>query len=155
MFEYSIATGLVEGVLEFAEAHPEDTVLNVCLQLGEWAFIDPNHLKSCYRSIVRGSRIDGSGLEVELLPAIVRCPHCSYEGSPKYSDGALASQPLPTQRCPQCGSAAHAIQGHECLIRAIEFEPHIHSGPNLNWDARHPSKSSVADTAEGWEPGRC
>jgi len=138
MFEYSIATGLVEGVLEFAEAHPEDTVLNVCLQLGEWAFIDPNHLKSCYRSIVRGSRIDGSGLEVELLPAIVRCPHCSYEGSPKYS-----------------GSAAHAIQGHECLIRAIEFEPHIHSGPNLNWDARHPSKSSVADTAEGWEPGRC
>lgn len=55
------------------------------------------------------------------MPAAVRCPHCAYEGSPKYWEGALSAALVPTLQCPECGRAAEAVAGHDCAIKSIKY----------------------------------
>jgi hydrogenase nickel incorporation protein HypA/HybF len=122
MHEFSIATDLVENVMEFANAHGPCSILKIRLQVGELTCIDHEQLRFCYESIVHGTPLETSKLEIEQLPAAVACPYCAYQGSPKYWEGALSSQALATLLCPLCGQAAEAIQGHDCVIKTIQYE---------------------------------
>jgi hydrogenase nickel incorporation protein HypA/HybF len=120
MHEFSIATGIVEAVSEFAEAHPDKKILKVRLQIGELTCVEAAQLKFCYESIVKETNLENSTLETEISPAQIKCPHCHYEGKPRYWDDALTTS-VPTLQCPQCGLAAEAIAGHECSIKTIQF----------------------------------
>ncbi len=122
MHEFSIASDIVESVSGFAEAHPEGKVIAVRLSVGELMCVEPEQLRFCYETIVQGTPLAESQLEMERLAAAVKCPHCSYAGPPRYWDGALSGIALPTLQCPRCGRTAEATQGHECLIRGIRFE---------------------------------
>ncbi|MEP6663598.1 MAG: hydrogenase maturation nickel metallochaperone HypA [Verrucomicrobiota bacterium] len=120
MHEFSIATGIVEAVSEFAEANPDKTVLKVRLQVGELTCVEAEQLKFCYESIVQKTSLENSTLEIEITPAAILCSHCHYEGKPRYWEEALVSA-IPTLQCPQCGLAAEAIAGHECAIKTVQF----------------------------------
>jgi hydrogenase nickel incorporation protein HypA/HybF len=120
MHEFSIATGIVEAVLEFAEANSDKKILKVRLQIGELTCVEAEQLKFCYESIVKETVLENSTLEIEILAAAVKCPHCHYEGQPRYWDGALTAA-IATLQCPQCGLAAEATMGHECKIKTIQF----------------------------------
>ena len=129
MHELSIASALVEKLLEFSAQNPERTIIEVRLGIGELSHIDSEQLRFCYESITKETRLDGSSITVETLAALVNCPHCSYRGRPDYWDEALAIAPVITMRCPQCGRAVEADQGHECAIRSVRFiETHSPSG---------------------------
>jgi hydrogenase nickel incorporation protein HypA/HybF len=134
MHEFSIATGLVDGLLEFIEVHPGVAVLKVRVVIGELACVEPEQLEFCYKSITQGTALDGSELEFEPLTAIVKCPACSYQGPPKYWDGVLVGTSIPTLQCPQCSQAAEAIQGHECQIKSVQV---LQDGPVDASGARH------------------
>jgi hydrogenase nickel incorporation protein HypA/HybF len=121
MHELSIASGLVEKLLEFSAQHPQRTIIEVRLDIGELSHIDPEQLLFCYESITRETPLDGSTLTVEKTPATVNCPHCTYRGRPDYWDDALAIAPVITMRCPKCGKAVDADQGHECAIKLVRF----------------------------------
>lgn len=121
MHELSIASSLVESVLEFLETHEAKKVVAVRLATGELTCVEADQLRFCYNSITVGTAIADSELEIERTEAVVRCPHCSYQGSPKYLNGALSDAQIPTLQCPECGKAAEAIQGHECTIRTIKY----------------------------------
>jgi hydrogenase nickel incorporation protein HypA/HybF len=120
MHEFSIATGIVEAVAEFAEANPDKTVVRVRLQVGELTCVEADQLKFCYESIVQKTNLADSTLEIEITPAAIKCSHCHYEGKPHYWDDALTTA-IPTLQCPQCGFAAEATAGHECAIKTVQF----------------------------------
>jgi hydrogenase nickel incorporation protein HypA/HybF len=121
MHELSIASNLVEKLLEFSAQNPGRTIIEVRLDLGELSHIDREQLSFCYESITKGTPLEGSSLTIERIPALVNCPHCSYRGRPDYWDEALDMAPVVTMRCPCCGKAVDTDQGHECAIKSVRF----------------------------------
>jgi hydrogenase nickel incorporation protein HypA/HybF len=121
MHELSIASAIVERVLEFAEAGPARKILAVRLLVGELSCIEPDQLSFCYSAITKETAIEDSTLEIEHVEAEVSCPYCSYRGRPKFWEEALSDVLVATLQCPSCGKAAEAVQGHECIIRTIRY----------------------------------
>ncbi len=120
MHEFSIAADIMETISEFAAAHPDKEILEVCVQLGELTCVEAQQLKFCYTSLVENSELKGSSLEIETVQALVQCPHCHYHGAPRRWDDALTIS-VPTLQCPRCGRAAEATAGHDCKIRSVRF----------------------------------
>ncbi len=121
MHEFSIASGLVEKLLEFSAKNPEKKIVEVRLAVGELSNIESDQLTFCYESIIPETPLEGSTLTIEAVDAIVRCPNCSYRGRPKYWDGALSGNPIATLECPTCGKTTQAVDGRECAIRSLRF----------------------------------
>jgi hydrogenase nickel incorporation protein HypA/HybF len=121
MHELSIASTLVENVLEFANSPPPKKVLKVLLQIGELTCVELEQLRFCYSAVTKETAIEDSTLEIERVAAEVHCPHCGYVGLPKYWDDALAAAPVATLQCPACGKAAETTHGHDCTIRTIRY----------------------------------
>lgn len=123
MHEFSIASGLVEKLLDFAAKNPDKKIVDVRVAIGEFTQIEGEQLRFCYESIITEMPIAGSSLTIEPIPGKVACPHCSYRGAPKYWDGALHGGPVATLECPGCGNAARIMEGEECAIRSVRFTP--------------------------------
>jgi hydrogenase nickel incorporation protein HypA/HybF len=121
MHELSIASAVVDSVLEFLDKHGAQKVLGVRLSIGELSHVEADQLRFCYMAITQQTAMENSTLEIELIPAIVECPHCSYKGRPKYWDDALAAAPIPTLECPQCQGAVEPVEGNDCAIKTIRF----------------------------------
>jgi hydrogenase nickel incorporation protein HypA/HybF len=121
MHEFSIASGIVETVLAYAEAHGVKRIVQVRMVVGELTCVETDQLKFCFGAITNGSALEGANLEIDMADAVVRCPHCGYEGPPKYWEGARSAAFLPTLECPTCGRAAEAIAGHDCAIKSIQY----------------------------------
>ena len=121
MHELSIAATIVEDVMGWVESHPNGKVLQVRLAIGELTCVHADQLKFCYESIVDETELKGSSLEIEEVAARVNCPDCDYEGPPVYWMDSLSDEPIATLQCPGCGRTASAAQGHECLIKTIQY----------------------------------
>ena len=93
MHEFSIASGLVEKLLDFAEKNPDKKIVEVRVAIGEFTQIEEEQLRFCYESIITEMPIAGSRLTIEPVLGKVACSHCSYSGPPKYWDGALHGVP--------------------------------------------------------------
>lgn len=121
MHELSIVSTLVESVLEFVDKHEISKVLNVRLSVGELTCVEEEQMQFCYSALTEKTMLGGSVLEIEKVSAEVNCPHCMYQGAPKYWEDALCQAPIPTLQCPNCGKAADAARGHECTIKTIKY----------------------------------
>ena len=123
MHEFSIASGLVERLLDFVEKNPDKKIVEVRVAIGEFTLIEEEQLCFCYQSIISEMPIAGSRLTIETVPGRVTCPHCAYDGPPKYWEGVLHGVPVATLECPGCGKAAEATEGNECAIRSVRYQP--------------------------------
>jgi len=121
MHELSMASAVMETVLEIAGAHPAAQVLKVRLAIGELTHLQPEQLRFCYGAITERTRIAGSILEIETVSAEIKCSHCGYRGPPKYWREAWMQIPVPTLQCPECGNPGEISQGQECAIRGIQY----------------------------------
>jgi hydrogenase nickel incorporation protein HypA/HybF len=122
MHELSIASSVVENILEFVNVHQHiNKVLAVKLAIGEFSHVEAEQLRFCYMAITQQTPIEDSTLEIETVEAVVRCEECSYRGRPKYWDDALSVGPIPTLQCPNCGGTVEAVEGNDCAIKSIRF----------------------------------
>jgi len=117
MHELSIASSLIETLLEFAANRGISKIVEVRVGIGEWSCIEPDQLRFCIESIKGHGNpvIEELSAKIETIPAIVRCVHCTYEGIPGVWEG------VPSLKCPICGDAAEAVAGHECEIKGLKF----------------------------------
>jgi len=121
MHELSIASAVVDSVLEFLDAHEAKKVLTVRLAVGELSHVEAEQLRFCYEAITQETVMENSTLEIESVAAVVECPRCSYRGSPKYWEDALSAAPIPTFECPNCRGAVEPVEGNDCVIKTIQF----------------------------------
>lgn len=119
MHELSIASGLVEKLLGFAEKNPGKKIIEVNIAVGELSHIEHEQLRFSYEAITTETSLEGSTLDIEKIDAMVKCPHCSYRGRPKYWEGALSGIPVATLECPSCGKTTEATDGQECAIKSL------------------------------------
>lgn len=122
MHELSIASGLVEKLLEFTSANPDKEIVEVRLAVGEFSHIEEEQLRFCYTAVTTETPLEGSTLMIEKIAAMVQCPHCSYRGRPKYLEGILSEDLVASLQCPRCGKAAQPVEGGECAIKSIKFK---------------------------------
>ena len=121
MHELSIASAVVESVLEFVSVRRVGKVVAVKLAIGELSHVEADQLRFCYMAITEQTPIQDSALEIERVEAVVRCEKCSYRGRPKYWEDALLVAPILTLQCPDCGATVEAIEGNDCAIKSIRF----------------------------------
>ena len=122
MHELSIASAVVESVLEFLDAHEVKKVLTVRLAVGELSHVEADQLRFCYTAITQETPMENSTLEIESVAAVVACPHCSYRGRPKYWEDALSAAPIRhTWNVPTCRAAVEPVEGNDCAIKTIRF----------------------------------
>jgi hydrogenase nickel incorporation protein HypA/HybF len=121
MHELSIASAVVNSVLEYLDAHEVKKLLRVRLAVGELSHVEADQLRFCYMAITQETAMENSTLEIESVAAVVECPHCTYRGRPKYWEDALSAAPIPTLECPNCCGAVEPIEGNDCAIKTIQF----------------------------------
>jgi hydrogenase nickel incorporation protein HypA/HybF len=121
MHELSIASAVVDSVLEFLDTHEVKKVLRVRMAVGELSHVETEQLKFCYTAITQETAMENSTLEIETIAAVVQCPRCSYRGRPKYWAEALSVAPIPTLECPGCQGAVEPVEGNDCAIKTIQF----------------------------------
>jgi hydrogenase nickel incorporation protein HypA/HybF len=115
MHELSIALGIIDGAAEEAGRHGARSVQTVHMRLGALAGVVKAALESAFELAREGTLLAGARLDIEDVPAVVRCPACQR-------DHVLAS--LQCFTCPACGSpAAEVISGRDLEITALEIEP--------------------------------
>ncbi len=105
MHELSLASAVVDTVERHAGGRP---VQLITLRVGALRQVVPDSLKFYVEIVARDTVCEGARLELELVPARLRC--CGGEWEP------------PSFRCPDCGSGGEVVSGDEFLVESIEVD---------------------------------
>jgi hydrogenase nickel incorporation protein HypA/HybF len=105
--ELSLAGAIIDTVERHAAGR---RVTVVYLRVGHLRQVVPSSLEFYFEHVARGTVCDGARLELELVPAALRCG-CGQEWT--LED--------PVFRCPACGQAgAEVVSGEEFLVDCID-----------------------------------
>ncbi len=109
MHELSIASALVATVEKHADGRP---VAVVNLRVGTMRQVVPDSLEFYFDFVTKGTVCDGARLDIEVVPARLRCDECGDEWR--------LDEPL--FRC-GCGSTeVEIVAGNELEVESIEIE---------------------------------
>lgn len=117
MHEMAVAQGILAIALEAAGGRP---VTRIRLRVGRLHALVPESLEFSFRLAAEHTPAALARLEMQEVPARVRCRACGSEGEP---DLLLFS-------CPACGaSEVEFVAGEELEVDAVESEGEILSRP--------------------------
>ncbi len=110
MHELSLVESLVTSLEDLAVRERWGRVRGVRLRLGALRQVVPEVLEFCFRGAVENSVLAGAFLELEEVPAVLRCDGCGGE--------------IPLgRRCPACGASGSALlSGMEMEIVSVDVE---------------------------------
>ncbi len=110
MHELSLSQAILETALRHAEGRP---LRSVQMRIGALRQVVPGSLEFYFGVLTREAGAAGAALEVEFVPARLRCRECGREWEPE----------LPLFRCPACAAAAvEELSGNEFEIDSIVVE---------------------------------
>ncbi len=115
MHELSVAMRIVEALDK--ELAPEGDALvisTVTLQVGALTGLVPEALEFSWDMATEGSLLQGSKLDIQIVPAAGYCPECQKEQTLTY---------LQSMRCPVCRVPITQITGgNELEIMTVEVQ---------------------------------
>ena len=120
MHELSIATSLVESLLEIAKKQSSNKVVAVQLRVGKLRLISLDQLKFSYKILSKGTILEGSRLSIEETHGIARCPNCGYAREFETANMEFHFAP-PSLLCPRCTTTLNIEGGEECLITKVRM----------------------------------
>lgn len=89
-------------------------VKKIVVSVGEMTGVIPMYLHRYYPEAVKGTLLEGSELETEDLPAMVRCLDCETEYHPSVEN---------EYSCPNCrGIQGKVTQGRDVLLKEVVVE---------------------------------
>lgn len=113
MHELSIAYNIVQIADDAACDAGVDHVDAVHLRLGQLSGVVSEALWFGYDIAARGTRLEGSRLEIEDVPAVIFCSQCRIE---------RALESIQQFCCPVCGTPSMDIRsGRELEIAYVEY----------------------------------
>ena len=109
MHELSICRSIAGIVTRHAAGRP---VRAVHLQLGHLRQVVPDTLTYCWTLVTADTPLDGAALDVEHVPATIRCAPC----------GATTTITAPVLVCGTCGGTDVAVvTGEEFLLTTLDL----------------------------------
>ncbi len=110
MHEIGVLFEVVKSVERFAKDNDVEKIETLVLQIGELSSMIPKYIKTLYPAAIEGTILDGSKLEIEVLPANALCQNCRKVFNLVTNNGA----------CPLCGKKNFEIlSGKEFFIKEI------------------------------------
>lgn len=110
MHELSICASIADIVTRHAQ---ERTVEVIRVRIGQLRQVVPETLVYCWTLVSEDTPLDGSRIEVESVPARLRCRGCGAERE---------VGPYPVFVCESCDSTkTEVIAGEEFLITSLEL----------------------------------
>ena len=107
MHELSVATAILGTAVRHAEQRP---VERVHLRVGALRQVVPASLSFYWQIVARDSVCDGADLDIELIPAELRCGLCEYAWAPT----------ILSFHCPSCGGCDTSVAaGNELEIEYL------------------------------------
>jgi hydrogenase nickel incorporation protein HypA/HybF len=119
--EFSVTSQIVQSVLAEAEKRGAKKVTEVDLVVGKLTFLGLEQVRFAFEVLTKDTILEGAKLVIEEQEGIVKCSNCGYEGGFKYEDDPLYHVPVPTLKCPKCGSVVEISAGKECTIKSIKL----------------------------------
>lgn len=110
MHELSLSSAIVATVTKHAGGR-QVSVVNV--RVGQLRQVVADTLEFYFGFVARGTVCEGAKLELEAVPARLRCGPCGHEWGID----------IPAFRCPTCqGSDVQVASGNEFEVESIEIE---------------------------------
>jgi len=111
MHELSLSSAIVDTVLRHAEGR---RVTSVQMRIGALRQVVPDSLDFYFDIVSRDTVCEGARLELELVPARLRCEACTGEWKID----------VPVFLCPSCGpeGIVQVAAGEEFEVESIEVE---------------------------------
>jgi hydrogenase nickel insertion protein HypA len=125
MHEYAIVSELVAALLPQLERH-DGRITAVHLNKGELRILSDTALCSAFEILTEGTRLAGAGLQIDVIPAGVRCHHCGYAGPPDHVDDGTFHDAIPILSCPTCGGIVEVVTGRELNADRVTMETEDH-----------------------------
>ncbi len=109
MHELSIAEAIADKVRERAEGR---SVAAVAIRVGHFRQIVPDALEFCWTMVTDATGLEGCRLEIEQIPATVRCNQCQ----------AVSTLDHPILVCEPCGATdVTLLTGQEFMVVSLEI----------------------------------
>ena len=118
--EFSVATSLVEALLEIAKKQSSSKVVEVQLKVGKLRVLSLEQLRFSYEILAKGTILEGSHLTIEETPGVAKCSNCDYRETLETSDLTYHFG-LPRMSCPKCATPLMIEGGDECLITKVRL----------------------------------
>ncbi len=120
MHEYSLASAIVEQVKDIVQQNNANKVKKINVTAGPYEMVIPDLLKDAYGIITSElEKFKGSTLELDILPAKIKCLECEYTGEPdKEGDQEFAFN----FKCPHCGSRDTHLKIQYLTIETVDLE---------------------------------
>lgn len=113
MHEMSIASSLIEQVLELVEQNNASKVTTVSLEVGQMRRIVPDFMETAWQSVTAETVADESVLEIDEIGIKARCNKCGLEFECE----------LDNYLCPKCVCAdVDILQGNEIILTSVDME---------------------------------
>jgi len=120
MHEFSIASEIVNNVLDAAERNHGKQVLSVQLEIGELTLLNVEQVTFWIQELFKGSIAENTKIKVRRIKARIACEACGYKGKGRSNQEDLSGH-LALLNCPRCKSLQIKIEkGQECLLKRIQ-----------------------------------
>lgn len=120
MHEYSIASSIVEAVLDQARQKNSSRVIEVQMKIGKLRVLSIDQVRFSYEILSKGTALEGSRFTVQETSGSVRCPKCGYAEEIETDDESFHFG-IPSMICPSCGSNLSIEGGDECIITKVRM----------------------------------
>ena len=112
MHEVGIISAMLKTIEKVMEQERLTKVKKIVLQVGELSGVVPHYMQECYPVAVHKTRFQGTKLELDIVPGIVRCLVCTKEFNGLRHD----------LTCPDCGNRnkLQRLSGQELMIKEIQ-----------------------------------
>ncbi|KLE15547.1 hydrogenase maturation nickel metallochaperone HypA [Clostridium sp. C8] len=110
MHEIGVLFEIIKTVENFAKQNDVKKVETLVLQIGELSSMIPRYMKNLYPATIKGTILQGSELEIEILPANALCKECNKVFNLVSNNGI----------CPKCETKDwELLGGKEFYIKEI------------------------------------
>ena len=120
MHELSMAQGIINAVLETAEANNATDVTEVTVEVGRLAMINPEQLEFILGVLIDNTIMQDAEIKFEDIPAVIECFDCHFEGEAILDE---SDHYAPLVKCPKCDSlSVEVLNGKDIVVKNIIIE---------------------------------
>jgi len=120
MHEFSIASGILETVIEEAKKHNAEKVKKIFLETGKLSMLSSEQLAFALQILSEGTMAEGAEIHIKVRPLVIKCER-GHVNKVEAEGHSLYSM-LQKLTCPDCGGEVDLIGGKECMIKEINAE---------------------------------
>lgn len=112
MHEMSIAQGILDIALDYAERNNAHEISAISILLGEMSGVETEALSFCFETLIQGTIAQGAQLRLNRVPLMGQCCSCGVKQHIEHYNFV----------CPICGEPMEIISGRELQVEYIDME---------------------------------